>query len=104
MGFQLWPTIGHKSRAGQVDHYPFDLDASERITRPKTGIDIFPIQTNATDFAKLGSLNAVYPQMDDFVWNQMYGKDPFGPIVSALPVNLQWQITVPGLNKNSPQY
>lgn len=101
-GFKLWPTIGHKSRAGKVDSYPFDLDASERITRPKTGIDKFPIPWNGNNFAQLGCVSGLMPQNDSFVWAHMWGKDPFGPIVSALPVNLQWQINVPGLNKQMP--
>lgn len=104
MGFSLWPTIGHKSRAGAVDYYPFDLDASLRYVTPKTGLDVFPTQTNATNFAKLGQVSGLMPQLDGRVWGQMWGADPFGPIVSALPVNLQWQITVPGLNKQQPQY
>lgn len=101
-GFRLFPTIGHKSRAGQVDHYPFDLDASERITRPKTGIDKFPIPWNGNNFAQLGCVSGIMPQNDAYVWAHMWGKDPTGPIVSALPVNLQWQINVPGLNKQMP--
>lgn len=95
-------TIGHKSRAGARDRYPLDLDASERFTRLKTGIDYYPTHSNKDDFAKLGAVSGIMPQFDGRVWGQMYGKDPFGPIVSALPVNLQWQITVPGLNKMLP--
>lgn len=109
-GFRLWPTIGHKSRAGRVDHYPFDLDASERITRPKTGIDKFPIPWNGNNFAKLGCVSGIMPQNDAFVWAHMWGKDPFGPIKGSigvgdqygLPINLQWQINIPGLNKQLP--
>jgi hypothetical protein len=101
-GFLNFPTIGHKSRAGKVDSYPYDLDASERITRPKTGIDKFPIPWNGNNFAKLGCVSGLMPQNNAWVWAQGYGKDPAGPIVSALPVNLQWQITIPGLNKQMP--
>lgn len=102
MSFHLWPTIGHKSRAGKVDHYPYDLDASERVTRPKTGIDIFPQPNNYNSFAKLGSMPVMYAQHDAWIWGQMWGKDPMGPLSSAMPVNLQWQITVPGLSKQLP--
>lgn len=97
-----WPTIGHKSRAGQVDHYPFDFDASLRYVTPKTGIDVFPTPWNGDSFAQLGQVSGLMPQMDGRVWAQGWGRDPFGPIVSALPVNIQWQITVPGLNKQMP--
>lgn len=103
MGFGLFPTIGHKSRAGRVDNYPYDLDASERTTRPKTGLDKFPQPNNSNSFAKLGNMSPMLPTMDNWVWNQMWGKDPFGPIASALPVNLQWQITIPGMSKQLPQ-
>lgn len=102
MAFHLWPTIGHKPRSGKVDGYPFDLDASERITRPKTGIDFWPTHSNADNFALIGNMSPLEPQMDNFVWGQMWGRDPFGPIMSPMPVNLQWQITVPGLNKLQP--
>lgn len=96
------PTMTHKSRAGQVDHYPFDLDASERFCRPKTGIDHFPVPWNGDSFAQLGCVSGFMPQADGFVYGQMWGKDPFGPIVSALPVNLQWQINIQGLDKQMP--
>lgn len=112
MSFFNWPTIGHKSRAGRVDNYPFDLDASERVVRPKTGIDIFPMPNNAVNFAQLGQVSGLMPQVDYMVWGQMWGRDPYGPIMgtldaalvsrNALPVNLQWQTTIPGLNKQMP--
>lgn len=102
MGFFSWPTMGHKPRSGRVDGYPFDLDASERITRPKTGIDYFPVPNNAVNFAQCGQVSGFMPQMNGMVWAQLWGHDPYGPIVSALPVNLQWQISVPGLNKQMP--
>src|SRR5579872_3309962 len=88
-------------RNGKVDGYPLDLDGAERHTRFKTGIDFWPIQTNATDFAKLGQVNGFMPQQDQVVWAQGYGKEPSGPIVSILPINLQWQMTIPGLNKQT---
>jgi hypothetical protein len=104
MSFFPWPTIGHKSRAGAVDNYPMDLDASLRFVRPKTGIDYFPTPNNFNNFAKLGQVSGFMPQLDGRVWGQMWGRDPFGPIVSQLPVNLQYQVNVPGLNKQQPQY
>ncbi len=91
-----------KPRNGAADGYLFDLDGGERFTRPKTGTDIFPIQDNATVFQKLGNVNPVLPLFNWFVWGQGYGKVPFGPIMSAIPDNLQWQILVPGLNKQMP--
>lgn len=72
---------------------PYDLDGGERITRPKTGIDVFP------NVPMIGMVSGFLRQFDPFVWAQMYGKNPFGPGVGSVPVNLQWQITVPGLTK-----
>lgn len=105
----LFPKVGHKSRSGAVDGYPYDLDASLRYTRFKTGIDRFPIQDNGTVWTQLGRMNGgegvsgLLPQQDHLVWAQGYGRYPSGPIVSALPENLNWQITVPGLSKMDGQ-
>ena len=96
--------MGFKPRNGAADAYPFDLDGSMRFVRPKTGIDFYPSHINADSFAKLGLVSGFLPQQDIRVWSQGFGKMPSGPIVSALPENLQWQITVPGLNKQLPQY
>jgi hypothetical protein len=95
----MFPQIGHRSRAGCRDDYPFDLDASERFVRPKTGIDVFPMPNNAVNFAKLGCISGFMPQLDAFIWAQMYGKNGYGPTNQPFPVNLQWQMTVPGLSK-----
>jgi len=95
----MFPQMAHVSRAGMADAYPFDLDASERFTRPKTGLDVFPIQNNGTNFAKLGAVSGLLRQFDVIVWAQGYGKDGYGPSNQWAPVNLQWQIAVPGLTK-----
>ena len=100
MGFNLWPTIAHKSRAGKVDDYPFDFDASLRHTRQATGTDSFPLPYNGNSFLYEGSMNATYPLMDRLIWGQAYGKSYYGP--APIP-NLQMQITVPNLNKYMPQ-
>ena len=75
------------------DNYPLDLDGSERQTRPKTGIDKFP------NVPIIGSISGILRQFDRQVWAQMYAKTPFGPGVGDLTVNLQYQVTPPGLNK-----
>lgn len=93
----------HKPRNGASDGYPFDLDASMRFVRPRTGIDVFPSHDNAGSFAQLGAISGFLPQMDSLVWAQGYGKLPSGPIVSAIPENLQYQINIPGLTKYMPQ-
>lgn len=95
--------MGFHPRNGAADGYPFDLDASLRFVRFKTGIDSFPSHNNAGSFAKLGCVSGILNQFDVRIWGQGYGKNPSGPIVSALPQNLQWQVTVPGLNKQMPQ-
>lgn len=94
---------GFKPRNGAADGYPFDLDGSLRHVRLRTGLDIFPQPNNCNSFAKLGLVNGNMPQQDARVWSQGYGATPFGPIMSPPPVNLQWQITQPGLNKQLPQ-
>lgn len=81
------------------DNYPLDLNGSLRYTSPKTGYDFWPAHDNADNFAQLGQVSGFMPQQDPFVWAQGYGKMPSGPIVSALPLNLTWQMTVPGLSK-----
>lgn len=109
-------TFLFKNPAHDRSNYPLDLNAALRYTRPKTGIDIFPIQDNATVWEKLGLLNGgegvsgFMPQQDILVWGQAYGKQPSGPIVSGLPTLLAnnpfatsaqvlWQTMVPGLTK-----
>lgn len=75
--------------------YPFDLDASERWTRPHTGIDFYPYPY------LIGCLSGFMPQYNRTNPSIGYAKSPFGPNITQLPVNLQWQITVPGLSKGA---
>jgi len=93
----FWPVHGHNRQ----DRYPLDLDGAEKFTRPKTGFDYWPSHSNKDNFQKLGMVSGFCPEFDTRIWSGMFGHMPYGPIVSALPVNLQWQITVPGLNKTS---
>jgi hypothetical protein len=95
--------MAFQPRNGAADGYMFDLDGSIRNVRLKTGIDKFPVPTNNGSFAQLGSMNPLVPLMNAFVYAQAYGKIASGPIASVLPENLQWQITIPGLNKYMPQ-
>jgi len=89
-------------RSNCRDNYPYDLDGSERITRQKTGQDVYFVPWNGNNFQQLGCVSGLLPQLDSFVWGQAFGKIPSGPIVSALPVNLQWQINIPGMSKYLP--
>ncbi len=73
--------------------YPYDLDGSLRYTRFKTGIDNFPYPSI------IGAVSGFYPEQDFTVWRGMFGRMPFGPGTTTLPLNLQMQITVPGLTK-----
>jgi len=108
----IFKNPGHE-RSG----YPFDYDASLRYTRPKTGLDYFPEPSNYSAFQKAGlymnggmGVSGLFAEQDPLVWAQGYGKDPFGPIVSAYPdlANNQgfatsasfWtQVMIPGLSK-----
>lgn len=114
MGFRtfLFRNPGHER-----SDYPLDLDGSLRYTRPKTGIDYWPAHDNANNFQQLGTfmnggfgVSGIFPEQDPLVWAQGYGKDPSGPIVSALPTlaqtqgfatsaQLYWQAMIPGLSK-----
>jgi hypothetical protein len=92
-------------------HYPYDLDGSLRFTRPRTGVDFWPTHSNRDNFQQLGDVAGLMAQQDALVWAQGYGRAPSGPLVTPLgewlpstvtePANLQWQITIPGLNKQS---
>lgn len=114
MGFAtfLFRNPGHEQA-----NYPFNFDASEKHTRYKTGIDFWPAHNNADNFQQLGTfmnggfgVSGILTEQDPLVWAQGYGKDPAGPIVSALPTladsngfatsaALYWQVMVPGLSK-----
>lgn len=95
--------MGFHPRNGASDGYPFDLDGSLRFVRLRTGIDIYP-QHPRDDFVKLGMVSGFLPEMDNAILSMAFGQVPYGPIMSQIPDNLQWQITIPGLNKYQPQY
>lgn len=99
----LFGKMAFKPRSGAHDHYPYDLDGALRFTRPKTGVDFWPAHDNADNYAKLGLVNGFMVEQDHMIWNAGYGKYPSGPIVSELPLNLNWQITIPGLSKMDSQ-
>lgn len=80
-------------RAVPNDNYQFDFDGSERYSRPKTGLDKWPYPPI------IGSLSGFWRQQDQMVWDGMFGKMPSGPGATTVPINLQWQIEIPGLTK-----
>lgn len=75
------------------DNYPFDFDGSERFARPKTGIDKWPYPPI------IGAVSGFWQQQDALVLPSRIGKMPSGPGATTVPINLQWQIFVPGLTK-----
>lgn len=75
--------------------YPFDFDGSERQVRFKTGTDPKPYPPI------IGSISGFLPQMDWRVWGQGYGRKGYGPTWQSFPINLQWQMTVASLNKQT---
>jgi hypothetical protein len=86
----MWPKNAWKPRGNR--DYPLDLDASERFTRPKSGIDYYPYPPIS------GNISGFMPMIDAFVWGQMWGKKAYGP--GTIPiVNLGYQVAVPGLTK-----
>ena len=96
--------ISFRSRGGCSDNYPFDLDASQRNTRPATGIDYYPTHSNRDNFQKLGCVSGFFPQQDLIVWGQGFAKTAFGPFSDYSPINLQNVITNAALSKQLPQY
>jgi hypothetical protein len=80
--------------------YPLDLDGALRYSRPKTGIDYFPWVGGDGTIPQIGMVSGFMRQMDVTVWAQATGKAPFGPASTTTPLNLQWQITPPGLIKS----
>ena len=79
--------------------YPYDLDGAIRFARPATGVDYFPWVGGDGTVPQIGMVSGFLRQMDMTVWGQMTGKLPFGPGSTTIPLNLQWQTTVPGLVK-----
>ncbi len=81
-------------------NYPLDLDAGLRYVRPRSGIDFFPSPIiGMANNIPFQFVSAMLPQMNVEIWMQAFGKKAFGPGVNSTPLNLQWQITVPGLTK-----
>lgn len=82
-----------RPRSRNSDSYPLDLDGSLRYTRMKSGNDYFPVPP------QIGMVSGILQQMDMFVYRSAMGKIPYGPGTTQVPVNLQWQMTIPGLTK-----
>lgn len=72
---------------------PFDLDGAENITR--FGQSPIPRPTPPT----VGLVSGFMPMQDTIVYYGMLKRKPFGPNVNSVPINLQFQITVPEMFK-----
>ena len=75
------------------DGYPLDLDGAERITRFRQGVSPRPYPP------LIGCVSGFMPQQDIRFWYSHIAKTPTGPNVTTVPVNLQWQMIIPGLTK-----
>lgn len=95
---KLFPTAWFP-RSGAVDGYQYDLDGSLRYDSFKDGNKKYPWVGGDGTIPFIGAVSGLLPQHDVFVWAQATGKMPSGPGVTTQPINLQWQITVPGLYK-----
>lgn len=95
---RLFPTAW-VPRSGAHDGYQYDLDGSLRYDRFATGVDFFPWVGGDGTVAQIGAVSGLLPMADTYVWGQMIGKEPFGPGSTTFPLNLQYQITIPGLYK-----
>lgn len=82
-------------RSGAVDHYPLDLDGSERFTRYVSGKRPTPYPNI------IGAISAILPFFDATRLAAAIAKTPYGPGSYTYPINLQWQINVEGLQKQS---
>lgn len=85
--------ITFKPRSGASDHYPFDLDGSERFTRFSNVSATHPFPPI------IGMISGIAPLFDSLVMRDAIARPAFGPGSTTIPVNLQWQVTVPGLTK-----
>lgn len=85
--------------AVEMNGYPFDFDGSLSYVRPKTGRDYFPTVGGDGTIAQIGAVSGFMMQRDASVWAGMTARFPSGPGSTTNPLNLQWQITVPGLSK-----
>lgn len=91
-----------KTRVPARDNYPLDLDGAERQTRfSPNGNGVFPYPY------LIGNVSGFLPQFDAIVYEGMFRRMPWGPstgehIYGTYPGNLQYQITVNGLEKYQP--
>ncbi len=85
--------ITFKPRSGARDAYPFDLDASERFTRFGTASAIHPFPQ------LIGMVSGILPLFDATIRREAIARPAYGPGATTTPINLQWQVTVPGLTK-----
>lgn len=74
---------------------PVNVDAAINNTRPPMG-GIYWAEPAPPIY---GALSARMPLQDVFIYAGAFRERPFGPGTTTLPRNLQWQSTVPGLNK-----
>lgn len=77
----------------QLNGYPLDLDGGEKITRFRTGVSPRPYPPI------IGCLSGFLPFQDALGQSLKRARAPMGPGVTTVPVNLAWQITMPGLSK-----
>ena len=88
-----------RPRNGGDDGYPFDLDASERFTRPPTGYAVYWDMPKPGERNGVGLMSSFLSLFTGVSWSQRYAATPFGPDVGSQFVNLGSQTIVPGFNK-----
>lgn len=82
---------GHAWTPRTGGDYPFDLDASLRITR-LPGYDLgelpFPNPATFPDGSGIGAMRVLFmPMMDAIAINMSFARSPFGPGVNSIPEN-----------------
>lgn len=82
---------------GYPTESPFDLDASLDYTRPKTGIDYFPMPII------LGWIDGFVPLSNNLEYSLMLGKLPSGPWASQTPGGADVSVIFPNLQGGFPK-
>lgn len=80
--------------------YPLDLHPSLRYARPPDGVSYRPTPGLYTG-QPVGAIQFGFPMQDAFIFRHSFAASASGPNINQVPVNLQYQQIIPGLNKEA---
>lgn len=89
----VWPLRHRPWKPAIDDDYPFDFDMSLRFERTSNNAWNVPYPY------MIGCVSGFMPQYDAHWMRSHIGRMPTGPNTVFDPLNLAWQMTVPGLEK-----